>query len=76
MNSLDTENTLPKGCTFPKASLVKTLEALAPIRTDKALSEHLGISYNTWRKMMTGQPVRRSVLERLELRVKRIQSAR
>jgi hypothetical protein len=65
-----------RGCTLAEPALVEKLKSLAPVRTDKALTAHLGISYNTWRKMMAGEPVRRSLLERLEDRVRRLEAAR
>lgn len=36
-----------------------------PSRTDKALQERFGISYNTLRKIEGGQPIRRSLALRL-----------
>ncbi|MET0240005.1 MAG: hypothetical protein ABW184_08915 [Sphingobium sp.] len=38
-------------------------------RTDAALNARFGISYNTWRKLIAGQPVRASLLSRLESRL-------
>ncbi|MFT3964953.1 MAG: hypothetical protein QM690_03595 [Sphingobium sp.] len=64
-----------RGCVLPEAALVEKLKSIAPIRTDKGLAEKLGISYNTWRKMMAGEPVRRSLLERLEDRVRRLDAS-
>lgn len=37
--------------------------------TDEALMGRFGISYNTWRKVRSGKPIRRSVAERLEQRM-------
>lgn len=36
-----------------------------PARTDEALQERFGISYNTLRKIEAGNPIRRSVALRL-----------
>lgn len=38
-------------------------------QTDEALMRQFGISYNTWRKVREGQPIRRSVADRLESRL-------
>jgi hypothetical protein len=38
-------------------------------QTDEVLMRQFGISYNTWRKVRDGQPIRRSVAERLEHRL-------
>ena len=38
-------------------------------QTDAALMTSFGISYNTWRKVRAGQPIRRSVADRLEQRL-------
>ncbi|MFZ1743974.1 MAG: hypothetical protein WAT93_14045 [Pontixanthobacter sp.] len=40
-----------------------------PARTDEALQERFGISYNTLRKIEAGQPVRRSLAQRLTFRL-------
>lgn len=44
----------------------------APGKTDAALMPSLGISYNTFRKIRAGEPIRSSVAERLEHRVRGI----
>lgn len=38
-------------------------------QTDEVLMRQFGISYNTWRKVREGQPIRRSVADRLESRL-------
>jgi len=38
-------------------------------QTDEVLMRQFGISYNTWRKVRDGEPIRRSVAERLESRL-------
>ncbi|WP_414900167.1 hypothetical protein ACMT1E_10700 [Sphingomonas flavalba] len=40
-------------------------------QTDETLQAQFGISYNTWRKLLSGQPIRRSLADRLEDRVSR-----
>ncbi|MCC2979457.1 MULTISPECIES: hypothetical protein [unclassified Sphingomonas] len=40
-------------------------------QTDELLMRQFGISYNTWRKVREGQPIRRSVADRLESRLAR-----
>lgn len=41
-----------------------------PARTDEALMERFGISYNTLRKIEAGLPIRSSLANRLEDRLK------
>ncbi|MBT2186802.1 hypothetical protein KK488_07540 [Sphingobium sp. H33] len=43
-------------------------------RTDEALNSCFGISYNTWRKLAAGQPVRASVASRLIVRLSMLES--
>jgi hypothetical protein len=43
-------------------------------RTDEALNARFGISYNTWRKLIAGQPVRASLLSRLEARIESLEA--
>ncbi len=42
-------------------------------RTDEALSARFGISYNSWRKIIAGRPVRSSMAARLVRRVESIE---
>jgi hypothetical protein len=49
--------------------IVNRMMAQLPGETDEALMREFGISYNTWRKVRTGSPIRRSVAERLERRL-------
>lgn len=37
--------------------------------TDELLTEQFGISYNTWRKVRSGQAIRASVAQRIESRL-------
>lgn len=64
-------STMPqgKGCREVDPRLVDRMQAMVTYRTDEALNARFGISYNTWRKLMAGQPVRASLLSRLEARV-------
>ncbi|WP_156348363.1 hypothetical protein [Sphingomonas sp. Leaf34] len=52
-------------------------QMLADMRdeTGSALMMRYGISYNTWRKLRVGDPVRDSLAERLERRVVELQAA-
>lgn len=54
--------------------LVDRLQAMVTDRTDEALMERFGISYNTWRKLIAGRPVRASLLCRLQARVAKLES--
>ncbi|MET0362011.1 MAG: hypothetical protein ABW048_09710 [Sphingobium sp.] len=47
---------------------------MVTLRTDAALTERFGISYNTWRKLIAGQAVRASVLSRLEARMESLEA--
>jgi len=60
---------LPKGCRQVNPALIDRLKATVERRTDVALTAQFGISYNTWRKLIAGQPIRSSVLSRLEARL-------
>lgn len=44
---------------------VKRMQSLVVGKTDEALNERFGISYNTWRKLTAGEPVRASLADRL-----------
>ncbi|WP_176593308.1 hypothetical protein [Sphingobium sp. EM0848] len=56
---------MPRGCALPDARLIAWLTANAPARTAEGLNDRFGISYNSWRRLMAGQPVRASLLARL-----------
>lgn len=57
------------GLTVASPRLIESLTADAPSLTREGLNEKFGISYNTWRKLMAGQPVRISLIERLTQRL-------
>lgn len=59
----------PKGCREVDPALIDRMRAMVDRRTDEALTAQFGISYNTWRKLIEGRPVRASLLSRLEARV-------
>lgn len=44
-------------------------------RTDAALNARFGISYNTWRKLDAGEPVRASVATRLASRLSSLEAS-
>lgn len=54
-------------CVDPQ--IVNRMMAQLPGETDEALMDRFGISYNTWRKVRMGSPIRHSVAERLEQRL-------
>lgn len=60
---------LPKGCSLADQRLISRLLENPPARTDEGLNDRFGISYNSWRRLMAGQPVRTSLLKRLEQRL-------
>jgi len=49
--------------------LVAKMRTYISGRTDEALNAQFGISYNTWRKLEAGLPVRPSLAARLQDRV-------
>lgn len=55
-------------------AMVKTMERLLTGRTDEALNAQFGISYNTWRKLVAGSPIRASLGARLVQRIATIAS--
>lgn len=63
-----------KGCRDVDPQFVDRLRAMVTHRTDEALADRFGISYNTWRKLIAGQPVRASLLTRLEARVESLEA--
>lgn len=52
-----------------RETVVARMLAELPGETDPALQAGFGISYNTWRKVRAGEPVRCSVADRLERRL-------
>lgn len=60
---------LPRGCSLADRRIISKLLEDAPSKTDESLNNRFGISYNTWRRLMAGQPVRTSLLIRLERRL-------
>ena len=63
-----------KGCRDVDPRLIARVKAMVTHRTDEALNARFGISYNTWRKLIEGQPVRASLLSRLEARLDRLEA--
>jgi hypothetical protein len=57
------------------AETVARMESLVVGRTDEALNARFGISYNTWRKVTAGEPVRASLADRLIARLSTLESA-
>lgn len=49
--------------------MILQMQRLAIGRTDEALNARFGISYNTWRKLLAGQPIRPSLADRLKGRI-------
>lgn len=63
-----------KGCREVDPRLVDRMRAMVTYRTDEALNARFGISYNTWRKLIAGHPVRASLLNRLEARLETLEA--
>ncbi|EQB01444.1 hypothetical protein L288_17825 [Sphingobium quisquiliarum P25] len=49
--------------------IVDHMRANCPGRTDEKLQESFGISYNTWRRIDAGLPIRVNLAERIVQRV-------
>lgn len=61
--------TVPRGCSIPGAHVIAELRRHVTNKTDEALNERFGISYNTWKKLIAGNAVGTSLLIRLERRL-------
>lgn len=59
----------PPGMRFVRQDVLDHMLAGMRGQTSDVLMMQYGISYNTWRKIRSGDPVRNSVVERLEKRV-------
>ena len=55
---------------------ISSMQRLVTGRTDEALNERFGISYNSWRKLLAGQPIRPSLANRLKARIEALEAAR
>lgn len=55
------------------ATLVRVMQSLATGRTDETLNARFGISYNSWCKIIAGQPLRASLADRLEQRIRHLE---
>lgn len=63
-----------KGCCPVDPQIVDRMRAMVTYRTDEALNARFGISYNTWRKLIAGQPIRASLLNRLAARLETLEA--
>jgi hypothetical protein len=61
-----------RGQTVLDPVLIERMKALVASRTRESLHDRFGISYNTWRKLIAGDPVRSSLAIRLQERIRRI----
>lgn len=59
----------PKGFSIAGECTVAKLLEKVGAKTDEDLNDRFGISYNTWRKLIAGKPVRLALLSRLERRL-------
>lgn len=50
-------------------AIVDHMRRTCPARTDEALQDRFGISYNTWRRIDAERPIRRSLAQRIIKRV-------
>lgn len=66
------EERVQRGQTVLDPMLIERMKALVANRTRESLHDRFGISYNTWRKVIAGDPVRSSLAVRLQERIRRI----
>ncbi len=52
--------------------IAQAMQHILDGQTDEKLMPQFGISYNTWRKVRAGMPIRSSVATRLERKVRSI----
>lgn len=55
--------------------MILQMQRLVTGRTDEALNARFGISYNTWRKLLAGQPIRPSLADRLKGRIAALEAS-
>ncbi|EXS72060.1 hypothetical protein [Sphingobium sp. Ant17] len=55
--------------------MILQMQRLVAGRTDEALNARFGISYNTWRKLLAGQPIRPSLADRLKGRIAALEAS-
>ena len=73
MNDLRLSERKPRpGCRPIDPAVVRFMTSIVEGQTDECLNAQFGISYNTWRKLRKGEPIRASLADRLEHRVARI----
>lgn len=66
---IDMDSVAPKGQIVLAPEIVEMMKRLVTGQTDEALNDRFGISYNTWRKLVAGRPVRRALAQRVTQRV-------
>lgn len=71
----ENRETVAKGSCIVDPSIVSRMQATVCGQTDEALNAQFGLSYNTWRKLLAGQPIRKSLASRLESRMRQCQDA-
>ena len=67
---------LGKGCTAVDVQIVQRMQEIVVCKTDEGLTEQFGISYNTWRKLVSGKEIRASVADRLIRRLNQMDMPR
>lgn len=63
-----------KGQTLLDPAVIERMKMLVESRTRTSLNDRFGISYNTWRKLIAGDPVRTSLAERLQQRIRLLET--
>lgn len=71
---MEEKNRVLRNAAYVDDGLLERMRTLATGRTDEALNAQFGISYNTWRKLMAGQPIRPSLASRLTDRLRSLQA--
>lgn len=62
----------PAGCRQLDPAIVSVMLTIVERQTDDALTRQFGLSYNTWRKLKAGLPIRSSLADRVEQRVRHL----
>lgn len=63
----------PKSCRPIDPQLVEQMRSIVRKKTGEGLAEQFGVSYDTWRKLVAGMPVRTSLADRLEARLRQLE---
>jgi hypothetical protein len=63
----------PKSCRPIDPQLIEQMRTMVRKKTGEGLAEQFGVGYDTWRKLIAGAPVRTSLVDRLEARLRQFE---